>query len=186
MASRRIIGVDPGLASTGWGVLDCDGGRFRHVAHGSIETRAGLPMSARLLSIMTDLRAVLDEFRPTEAAVEMLFFGRNVTSAIPVAEARGVIFATLAERGIAVGEFRPNAIKKTVTGVASADKSQVQGMVRVVLGLAEVPRPDHAADALGVAICAASQGTWDMGSGIADRGSGAGGSGNRGKRSGNG
>jgi len=105
---------------------------------------------------MESLRAVLDTHRPTEAAVEILYFGKNVSSAIPVAEARGVVFATLAERGLSVSEFRPNAIKQGVTGVSSADKRQVQEMVRIILGLAEVPTPDHAADALGVAICAAN------------------------------
>jgi len=116
-------------------------------------------MAERLLHIMESLRAVLDEHEPTESAVEILYFGKNVSSAIPVAEARGVIFATLAERGLPVAEFGPNAIKLGVTGVSGADKRQVQEMVRVILGLPEIPRPDHAADALGVAICAANLGT---------------------------
>ena len=153
---RRIIGIDPGLASTGWGVLDCDGGRLRHVAHGSIETKAGRPIAERFLHIMESLREILDGHGPTESAAETLFFGKNVSSAIPVAGARGVAFAVLAERGLPVAEFRPNAVKQGVAGVSVADKRQVQEMVRVILGLAEVPRPDHAADALAVAICAAN------------------------------
>jgi len=153
---RRIIGIDPGLASTGWGVLDCDGPRLRHVCHGHISTKPGVPIAARLLHIMEELRSVLREFKPGESAVEILYFGKNVSSAVPVAEARGVIFATLAELGIPVAEFRPNEIKKAVTGVSGADKKQVQEMARVILGLDRVPSPDHAADALGAAICAAN------------------------------
>ena len=153
---RRILGIDPGLASTGWGVLDCTGGKIRYVGHGSIETKAGRPQAERLLVIMESIRAILDKYKPTESAVEILFFGRNVSSAIPVAEARGVIFAVLAERGLPVQEFRPNVIKQWVTGVSSADKQQVKEMVRIILGLSEAPKPDHAADALGAAICAAN------------------------------
>ena len=158
-AVRRIIGIDPGLASTGWGVLDCSGGRIRHVGHGCIETKAGRPQAERLLFVMESLRAVLDANGPTESAVEILYFGKNVSSAIPVAEARGVIFATLAGHGLPVAEFRPNAIKQGVTGVSAASKRQVQEMVRIILGLAEIPRPDHAADALAIAICAANHPT---------------------------
>ena len=154
--SRRIIGIDPGLASTGWGVVDCVNGKIRYINHGSIETKAGRPQAERLFAIMESIRAILDTYQPTESAVETLYFGRNVSSAIPVAESRGVIFAVLAERGLSISEFRPNAIKQGVTGVANADKKQVQEMVRIILGLAEIPKPDHAADALGAAICAAN------------------------------
>jgi crossover junction endodeoxyribonuclease RuvC len=155
MKIRRIIGVDPGLASVGWGVLECAGNKIHYVDHGNIETKAGRPQAERLFSIMESIRSIIDTYRPTEAAVETLYFGRNVSSAIPVAEARGVVFAVLAERGLPVREFRPNAIKQGVTGVSSADKKQVQEMVRIILGLPEIPKPDHAADALGAAICAA-------------------------------
>ena len=153
--TRRIIGIDPGLASTGWGMVDCVGGKIRYVDHGSIETKAGQAQAERLFFIMESLRSVLDIYQPSEAAVENLYFGRNVSSAIPVAEARGVIFVALAERGLTIRELRPNVIKQGVTGVASADKKQVQEMVRIILGLEEIPKPDHAADALGAAICAA-------------------------------
>ncbi|MDR0622905.1 MAG: crossover junction endodeoxyribonuclease RuvC [Treponema sp.] len=152
---RRIIGIDPGLASTGWGIVDYGGGKIRYVAHGCIETRADRLRADRLFFILRAVRALLDEWKPGEAAVETLYFGRNVSSAIPVAESRGVISAALAERGLPVREFTPNAIKQGVVGVASADKSQIQEMVRIILGLAEIPKPDHAADALGAAICCA-------------------------------
>ena len=155
--TQRIIGVDPGLASTGWGVLDCAGGRVRYVDHGSIVTKASCPLAERLFAIMESLRSILENYRPARSAVEILYFGKNVSSAIPVAEARGVIFAVLAERGLPVMEFRPNAIKQGVTGVSNADKKQVQEMVRIILGLQEIPTPDHSSDALGAAICAANQ-----------------------------
>ena len=139
-------------------MLDCAGGRIRHVGHGYIETKAGRPLAERLLCIMESLRVILDANKPTESAVEILYFGRNVSSAIPVAEARGVVFATLAGYGLPVAEFRPNAIKQGVTGVSAASKKQVQEMVRIILGLPEIPKPDHAADALAIAICAANGG----------------------------
>jgi crossover junction endodeoxyribonuclease RuvC len=153
---RRIIGIDPGLASTGWGVIDHAQGKIRYVDHGNIATKAGGPLAERLFFILESIRSVLDTYKPTESAVEILYFGKNVSSAIPVAESRGVVLAALAERGLHVHEFRPNVIKQGVTGVSGADKKQVQEMVRIILGLEKVPKPDHAADALGAAICAAN------------------------------
>jgi len=155
--SRRIIGIDPGLASTGWGIIDCKSGKLRYIDHGNIGTKAGCPLAERLFSIFTALRSILEKFKPSEAAVEMLYFGKNVSSAIPVAEARGCVFTALAERGLHIWEFTPNALKLGVTGVSKADKKQVQEMVKIILGLPEIPKPDHAADALGAAICAANQ-----------------------------
>jgi len=153
---RRIIGFDPGLAFTGWGVLDSVDGKVVYVGHGQIKTTTGLSRDRRLFSILKSVRLILDDYKPREAAVETLYFGKNVSSAIPVAEARGVIMAVLAERGLPVFELTPNAIKKGVVGFGRADKNQVQEMVRVILGLSEIPKPDHAADALGAAICAAN------------------------------
>jgi crossover junction endodeoxyribonuclease RuvC len=153
---HRIIGIDPGLASTGWGIIDCAGSKLRYVDHGSIVTKAGCPQAERLFSIMESIRSILDTYQPIVAAVETLYFGKNISSALPVAEARGVIIATLAERGLDVQELQPNTIKRGVTGIGNASKEQVQELVRVILGLPEIPKPDHAADALGAAICAAS------------------------------
>ena len=154
-SARRIIGIDPGLASTGWGVVDCAGGKLRYIDHGTIETRADRPQAERLFCIMESIQGVLDAYRPAGAAMEKLYFGKNVSSAICVAEARGVISAVLAARNLPIHELTPNAIKKGVTGVSLAGKKQVQEMVRVILGLSDIPKPDHAADALGAAICAA-------------------------------
>jgi crossover junction endodeoxyribonuclease RuvC len=150
---RRILGIDPGLADTGWGILDDRAGKIQYVDHGTIKTKAELPRAQRLFFILSSLRLIIEKYKPAEAAIETLYFGRNVTSAIPVAEARGVISACLAENGILLYELTPNAIKKGVTGIAGADKKQVQEMVRTILALEEIPKSDHAADALGAAIC---------------------------------
>ncbi|MDR2151097.1 MAG: crossover junction endodeoxyribonuclease RuvC [Spirochaetaceae bacterium] len=154
--ARRIIGVDPGLASCGWGIVDVGDQRIRYVVHGCIETEAATPRAQRLLAIYRMFKTVLDEYQPTEAAIETLYFARNVSSAIPVAEARGVLCMTLAERGLPVREFTPNAIKQAVVGRGAADKVQVQELVRIILGLSTIPSPDHAADALGAALCCAN------------------------------
>jgi len=152
----RIIGIDPGLAAAGWGVLDCEGSKIHCRGHGCIETSAETPRGERLFFIYTEFCRVLDEFRPQEGAMETLYYGRNISSALAVAEARGVLSMALAQRGIPLREFTPNGIKKAVAGVASADKAQVQEMVRFLLALPELPRPDHAADALAAAVCGAN------------------------------
>jgi len=150
---RRILGIDPGLADTGWGVIDDSEGKIQYIAHGTIKTKAGVPRAERLFFILQSLRLIIKKYKPAEAAIETLYFGRNVTSAIPVAEARGVISACLAENSVPLYELTPNAIKKGVTGIAGAGKKQVQEMVRIILALEEIPKSDHAADALGAAIC---------------------------------
>jgi crossover junction endodeoxyribonuclease RuvC len=151
---RRIIGLDPGLASTGWGILDFADGKAFYIDHGVIKTQAESPRAERLFFIMRSVRLIIEKYKPAEAAIEILFFGKNVTSAIPVAEARGVISAVLAEKDILIHELTPNAIKKGVTAHASADKKHIQEMVRFFLNLEKIPKPDHAADALAAAICA--------------------------------
>jgi crossover junction endodeoxyribonuclease RuvC len=156
LGKRRIIGVDPGLASTGWGVIDADRQRLRYIAHGCIETKADLPRAERLFFIYETIQNVLELYRPSESAVENLYFGRNKTSAMAVAEARGVLCMTFCQFGLPVHEFTPNVIKQAVAGVSRAEKSQVQEMVRLLLGLPVIPEPDHAADALAAAICAAN------------------------------
>jgi crossover junction endodeoxyribonuclease RuvC len=152
---RRIIGIDPGLASSGWGIVEYECQRVRYIAHGCIETEAGCIHAERLFFIYTRISEILEIYRPSEAAVEILYFGKNVTSAIAVAEARGVLCMALAQRGIPVHEYTPNAIKQAVLGRGAADKRQIQEMVRMILGLDAAPRPDHSADALGAAVCCA-------------------------------
>jgi crossover junction endodeoxyribonuclease RuvC len=151
------VGVDPGLAATGWGVIETDGQDLTYIAHGYIETKADCPRGERLCAIYTAFREVLDAYSPAESAMETLYFGRNVSSAMGVAEARGVLSLVLAIRGLPVREFTPNAIKQGVVGHSrGVDKSQVQEMIKLILNLKAIPRPDHAADALGAAVCAAN------------------------------
>jgi crossover junction endodeoxyribonuclease RuvC len=158
LLNKRIIGVDPGLASTGWGVLEIVKNRLRYIAHGCIETGPEMPRGERLFFIYQSFTKILKTHKPTEAAMENLYFGKNISSAMAVAEARGVLHLALSAKEIPVQELTPNAIKKAVVGVTRADKKQIQEMVRLVLGLQEIPKPDHAADALGAAICAAHMG----------------------------
>jgi crossover junction endodeoxyribonuclease RuvC len=153
--SRRIIGVDPGLASTGWGIVERAGNAIRYLAHGCISTQSSSPQGERLLSIHQEFCKILEEWKPQVSATETLYFGRNVSSAIPVAEARGILLMTIAQFGIEVEEFRPIAVKQGVVGQTTADKKQIQLMVKVILGLKQTPKPQHAADALAMAICAA-------------------------------
>ena len=155
---RRILGVDPGLASTGWGIIEYSGGRLRYIAHGCIETHADTPRGERLYFIYRSIQKMLKKHKPLEAAMENLYFGRNISSAMTVAEARGVLSMVLTQHGLPVLELSPNTIKKAIVGLAKAEKIQVQEMVRFLLGLPEIPKPDHAADALGAAICAAHTG----------------------------
>ena len=155
MVTRRIIGVDPGLASTGWGIVEFAEGRLRYIAHGCIETEAGRPRGERLLYIYQSFLTILENYKPLEAAIEDLYFGKNISSAMTVAEARGVLCMALAQQGLSILELPPNTIKKAIVGVVKAEKKQIQEMVRFLLGLSEIPRPDHAADALGAAVCAA-------------------------------
>ena len=149
---RRVLGIDPGLANTGFGVVDFSEGRYRMVSYGCITTKAEQPHGERLLTIYSRLCAVIDEFQPDEAGMETLYFARNVTSALSVAEARGVVTLCLAQHNIKLGEYQPNQIKQAVTGTASADKELVERYVKILLGLKTEPKPDHAADALAGAI----------------------------------
>lgn len=149
---RRVLGIDPGLANTGFGVVDFVNGRYRMVSYGCITTKADEPHGQRLMKIYSNLCAVIDEFRPDEAGMETLFFARNATSAMSVAEARGVVTLCLAQHGIKLGEYQPNQIKQAVTGTTKADKALVEKYVKILLGLETEPKPDHAADALAGAI----------------------------------
>ena len=154
-ASRRavrVLGVDPGLAACGYGIIEIEGGRFKAIDYGVIETSSDEPRPSRLLAIYRELSAILEKYSPDEAGMETLYFAKNVTSALAVAEARGVVSMCLAEHGIMLSEHAPVTIKKTVSGVASAGKATVQMWVQRLLHLEEIPKPDHAADALAAAI----------------------------------
>lgn len=148
----RILGLDPGTARTGYGIIDVVDGRFRVVAYGVISTEPGASAARRLQALYQALNELLDAYRPDAAGMEELFFGRNITTAISVGQARGVLLLALANAGIPVGEYSPPKIKESITGYGKADKAQMQLMVRNLLDLEETPQPDDAADGLAVAI----------------------------------
>jgi crossover junction endodeoxyribonuclease RuvC len=149
----RILGIDPGLASVGWGLIVYPEGGPADVQWGTIKTLAGAPMPGRLREIHDGVADVIRDLRPDAISVEELFFATNVKTAITVAQARGVIILATSESSVDVAEYTPLQIKKAVTGRGKASKSQVQKMVAHLLGLKEIPRPDHAADALAAALC---------------------------------
>lgn len=151
-----ILGLDPGTASTGFGVISVVGNRFRVMEYGVVETAAGLALERRLEQIYSDVGEVLKRHRPVATAIEALFFNANARTALAVGQARGVTLLACSQVGCQVYEYTPQQVKQAVVGYGKADKKQVMEMVRVLLGMAETPRPDHAADALGVAICHAN------------------------------
>ena len=149
-----VLGIDPGTARTGYGLVEhTTGGGLRPLAYGVIETRPDRPMGGRLLQLETALDRLLVEHAPVSAGVEKIYFDRNVSTALTVGQARGVILLTLARHGVEVEEYTPLEVKQAVAGNGSADKKQMQAMVRMLLELEAEPRPDDAADALAVAIC---------------------------------
>ncbi|MDC7225973.1 MAG: crossover junction endodeoxyribonuclease RuvC [Spirochaetales bacterium] len=150
---KRVLGFDPGLANTGWGVIDADASRFRTVAYGAISTSANLSIGERLNIIFSQATEVIRKFEPDVAGIESLYFAKNVTSAIPVAQARGILLLALYQSGIDAEEYTPGQIKMAITGSGRAEKKQIQEMIRILLGMKEYPKPDHAADALGAAVC---------------------------------
>ena len=152
-AALRVLGVDPGLAKTGYGIIDSFPGRLAHVTHGVISTPPEMETGARLLVIYESLAAVIEKFHPVQAGIENLYFAKNITSALPVSQARGAVFLLFAQKALPVGDYPPPVIKRAIVGNGRAEKDQVQKMVQILLGLAELPRPDHAADALAAAIC---------------------------------
>lgn len=149
-----VIGIDPGTATTGYGLVQENAdGSLEAVAYGAIETPAHTPMTERLLILYQKLSELILLHRPRRAAVEKLFFQRNVTTALSVGQARGVALLALAQAGIEVAEYTPMEVKQAVAGYGGADKRQVQQMVAALLTLDEIPHPDDAADALAIAIC---------------------------------
>lgn len=151
---RVVLGVDPGTATTGYGVVaERVDGAFELLACGVLRTAAGEQMHLRLQEIFLDLRKIIREFQPDEMAVEKLFFGRNVTNAISVGQARGAILLAAAQENLAVVEYTPAEVKQAISGYGNAEKRQVQEMVRQVLHLTAAPQPDDAADGVAIAVC---------------------------------
>ncbi len=148
-----ILGLDPGTAITGYGLLRQDGGKLTVMDYGTLETQKGPSDAARLLHVFDEAEDLLRRAKPDAIAVEHLFFGRNVNTMLSVGRASGVLLLAAAKAGIQIAEYTPMQVKMAVVGVGNADKKQVQFMVRQILGLKETPKPDDVADALALAIC---------------------------------
>jgi crossover junction endodeoxyribonuclease RuvC len=148
-----ILGIDPGFAIVGWGVISTDGTKHKAVAYGAVTTPAHSPMEARLLAVFRELEQIIEKYRPDVMSVEELFFNTNITTGIRVAEARGVIIMCAEKHGVAVREYTPLQVKQAVVGYGRAEKSQVISMVTRILGLGTPPKPDDTADALALAVC---------------------------------
>ena len=148
-----ILGIDPGLAIVGWGVIESSGGKIRPIAYGSIKTPAHTDIESRLLMIQNDLEELIKKYRPDEMAVEELFFNTNITTGIAVAQARGVIICTAHKLGVRINEYTPLQVKQAVVGYGKAEKRQVIAMVTALLNLPKPPKPDDVADAVAIAIC---------------------------------
>ncbi len=148
-----VLGIDPGTATTGFGLVrELANGDLQAVHYGVITTQAKMPMPNRLMILYDGVRKLIEDYKPDSAAIENLFFGKNVTTAITVAQGRGVVLLALAQAGLTIREYKPAEIKQAIAGYGNADKTQVQEMIRQLLNLDQIPRPDDAADGLGVAI----------------------------------
>ncbi len=153
ISATTVLGIDPGLATTGWGVVEKNTSQPRLIAFGSIETTAGRRLSDRLCTIRKDLDRLIDTYHPSVMAIEELFFTKFAVSIAGTAQARGVILLAAAERGLALAEYNPRSVKVAMTGFGDADKLQMQTMIQRVFHLTEIPRPDDAADAVAIALC---------------------------------
>ena len=155
----RILGIDPGVATVGFGVIESERGAQQMIQYGAITTSAGLPLATRLVQISQDLEQLISQFKPDEIAIEELFFSKNITTGIAVAHARGVILYTAERLQVPIYEYTPMQVKQAVVGYGLAEKHQVMDMTRRLLKLKAIPRPDDAADALAIAICHARSAT---------------------------
>ena len=151
-----ILGIDPGLAHTGWGIVETRGALCRARAYGCVTTQASEPIDQRLGKIFNEITRAIEIYHPTQLAIEKIFFGENTRSALATAQARGAAIVACSQAGLEVGEYTPMQIKQAVVGTGAADKHQVIYMVRTVLALDHDPHPDHAADALAAAVCHAN------------------------------
>ena len=154
----RILGIDPGIAIVGFGLIESERGSVRMLQYGAVTTEAGLPLATRLLQIENDMTALIAQLQPDEIAIEELFFSKNITTGIAVAHGRGVILCTAEKLGVPICEYTPMQVKQAV-GYGLAEKKQVMDMTRRLLHLKTVPKPDDAADALAIAICHARSAT---------------------------
>ena len=155
----RILGIDPGYATIGFGLIEGERAQYRMVTYGAITTPAGLPLSKRLYQIDRDMEELIGQLKPDVISVEELFFNNNVTTGIGVAQARGVILMTAEKNGLPIYEYNPSQVKQAVVGYGKAEKRQVMDMTKRLLKLAKTPRPDDAADALALALCHARSST---------------------------
>ena len=151
-----ILGIDPGFATTGFGVIETDNDDFRLLDYGAITTLPTDSLSKRIQQTIEDLLSIIKEFKPEQVAIEELFFSKNVKTALKVAESRGAIIYAIALQNIQIAEYKPNQVKINICGYGSAPKIQVQKMVQILLNLKDLPRPDDAADALAIAMCHAN------------------------------
>lgn len=149
----RILGIDPGIATVGFGIIEFDRNSFKTIEYGAVITPAHTAMPKRLKMAYDDMTYIIEKFKPDEVAIEELFFNTNVKTAIMVAQARGTLILSAANMGIPVFEYTPLQIKQAVVGYGRAEKIQVQQMVKSILSLSEVPKPDDTADALAIAVC---------------------------------
>ncbi|MGE5329162.1 MAG: crossover junction endodeoxyribonuclease RuvC [Deltaproteobacteria bacterium] len=148
-----ILGIDPGVATTGYGVISYEGNKFKVLEYGAILTKSNVELPKRLLSINNEIIAIIQRLNPQVFAIEELFFNKNIKTALTVGHARGVAILSAANQNLPVYEYTPLQVKQAVVGYGRADKNQVQQMVKIMLGLNEIPKPDDVADALAVAIC---------------------------------
>ena len=148
-----IMGIDPGFAITGYGIVKYEGNKFSLIRYGTVLTNSGEPFAQRLMRLDNEICAIIEMYRPDAVAVEELFFNRNIKTAITAAHGRGIALVAAARCGVEVFEYTPLQVKHAVVGYGRADKAQVQQMVRAILNLSEIPKPDDAADALAAAIC---------------------------------
>lgn len=153
-STLRVIGIDPGTATTGWAVLEeKKGGYYTPIAYGHINTDKGQPNEKRLLEICSDLEKIIEKYRPHEAAIEELFYFKNQKTIITVAQSRGAILLTLKRKNVKICGYTPLQLKQALTGYGRADKKQVQEMVKNILRLPKIPKPDDTADAIAIAMC---------------------------------
>jgi crossover junction endodeoxyribonuclease RuvC len=152
--ARIILGLDPGIADTGYGIIKAEGSKLSCLAYGSIKTDSKEKLANRLESLFISLDKIIKKYQPDAASIEELFFNKNVKTALVVGQARGVIILALKLNKISMSEFTPGQVKQAVSSYGRASKNQVQNMVKMILKLKEIPKPDDAADALAIAICA--------------------------------